>query len=89
MHDFVRCGYAEYVTLKDRMERVNQGTWGRRKSIGTLHPFVDLNKLQLKQELNSRDIIILITTTKNKLLRHHLQGVQRVPSLYLLNSFNK
>ena len=52
MHDFVRCGYVEYVTLKERMERVNQGKWGRRESIGPLHPFADLNKVQLKQELN-------------------------------------
>ena len=46
------------------MERVNQGAWGRRKSIGTLHSFADLNKVQLKQELNSGIFIILITTTR-------------------------
>ena len=85
MHDFVRCGYAPHVTLKDRVERVNQGIWGRRKSIGTLHPFAGLNKVQLKQELNSRNIYNFNDNNKetmNKLLRHHLKGVQRVPSLF-------
>ena len=85
MHGFVRCGYAEYVTLKDRMERVNQGTRGRRNSIGTLHPFADLNKVKLKQELNSRNVYNVNDNNKedvNKLLRHHLKVVQRVPSLF-------
>ena len=83
MHDFVTCGYAEQVTLKDRMERLNQGICCRRKSIGTLHPFADLSKVQLKQEHNSRNIYNFNHKNKedtNKLLRHHLKGVQRVPS---------
>ena len=96
MHDFVRCGYAEYVTLKGRMERVNQGTWGRRKSIDTLHPFADLNKVELKQELNSRNVYNFNDNNKenmNKLLRHHLNGVQRVPSFFYstpsINNFHE
>ena len=38
------------------MERVNQSTWGRRKYIDTLHPIVDLNKVELKQVLNYRNV---------------------------------
>ena len=89
IEDFAPCGYQKIVDLKDRLMKINEGHWARKHTLKEkLHPFKELNKQEIIEELISRKIYDINTNRKceiEKILKKEMRGIQRVPSLLYHN----
>ena len=87
--DFAHCRYQNIVTLKDSALKINEGLWARRYTLkGKLHPFKELDKQEIIEELISRKIYNINTNKKceiKKLLNIEMCGIRCVPSLLYHN----